>query len=112
VPRRLLAALLIFLALGCSLISDGISQGEAIRLAKQHAGPTAVLVSAEYGSSGPWMPSEPSGPAWIVRFTGNWPAGCPAVPPGAPQPNCPDAHHATIVLDYRTGAFITAEYTK
>jgi hypothetical protein len=107
-----LAALLIVLALGCSLFSDGISQGEAIRIAKQHAGPTAVLVSAEYGSSGPWMPSERSRPAWIVRFTGKWPFSCPAPAPGFPQQECPDAHHATIVLDYRTGAFITAEYTK
>jgi hypothetical protein len=111
-PRRAVATLVVFLAIGCSLFSDGISQGEAIRLAQQHAGPTAVLVSAEVGSSGPWMPSETNRPAWIVRFTGNWPMECPAVPPGLPQPQCADFNSATIVLGFDTGAFITAEYTQ
>ncbi len=110
--RRTATLALAALFLGCSLFrpTDGNSADEAIRIAGQHAGPTAVFVSIEQGMSGPWAPSEPSRPVRVVRFSGDWPMECPAPAPGFPRPECPNLHHLAVVLDLATGDFIAADY--
>jgi len=109
--RAIVAFALLAVLLGCSSVAadpPGIDRAEAIRLAQQHAGPTAVFVSATPGTSAGWGPeNEAPVPAWIVTFSGDFPMECPQ---GEPPVECPAVHTAVVVIDASNGRFISATF--
>ena len=84
----------------------GISRDEAIAVAQRHLPGPSVFVSATLGNRAGFVPADPSLiNTWIVKFTGDFPRGCP------PGGSCPgEAHNATVFVDLSTGEVVSAEY--
>ena len=89
-------------------LPEGAITGErAIEIAQNHLGGNAVFVSAIAGNRAGFVPADPElVNTWIVRFTGDFPRGCPLG--GA----CPRfVHEATVLVDLFTGEWLSAEYS-
>ena len=85
---------------------DGITRDDAIRIAQTHLAGPSTLVSATLGNRAGFVPADPSLlNTWIVKFTGDFPRGCP---PGGSCP--PFSHNATVLVDLFSGEFVSAEY--
>jgi hypothetical protein len=49
--------------------------------------------------------------SWAVTFRGTFSGSCPPAGPSGPSQCLPTDHTETVILDYRTGAFIMASIT-
>jgi hypothetical protein len=117
------AAAVVVISAGVAVIEFGVflggeSRGDAIAAAESQI-PSTTRQSVMWAVIAPLVlfrggASEEAAPGkeivWVVRLSGTYPpASCGPVPHPGQQVHCPpDAHTATVILDYLTGRFVMA----
>lgn len=114
------AAVCALVACGSTGGAQGITQTQAVTLARGTAQPMSVtpvvVVSATSGQLSTLMPNppptlgHPSREVWAVFFSGTFQGSCGGapVPPQSPHPCPPPNTSVRVLLDYVSGAFIVA----
>jgi hypothetical protein len=99
--------------------STGISQQRAVELARQFAGQSAPVISAQVGAFGVVFPVPSAGPGssfprgrtvWVLRFSETSQHICPPPVASNAAPTCIPLQPGTltVVLDYGTGEFVAS----
>lgn len=92
-----------------------IGRDEAIAIATREAGPGSSVINTEFGAHGALAEpaarpgiERPEELVWAITLRGKFALECPATPD---RPRiCPDLNWVRMILDGRTGAFISASY--